>query len=54
MSSQIPEDFLDPNEYPVGSQKRQEKERELEAEAEANRVPESEWRKTDNGSEGEG
>lgn len=47
MSSQTPDYYLDPDEYPVGSQKRQEKERELE-DILANQpspVPESEWRK---------
>ena len=43
---------LDPNEYPLDSQKRQEKERELQEAYEsqqAQAVPESEWNKENNG-----
>lgn len=43
---------LDPDEYPPGSQKRQEKERELQDaydQLQAQKVPESEWNKGDNG-----
>lgn len=41
--------YLDPDEYPVGSQKRQERERELEelAAKQPPPVPESQWRGPD-------
>lgn len=53
MSFPTPDQFyLDPVEYPLDSQKRQEKERELQEAYEAekqNKVPEIEWNKGDNG-----